>query len=64
MAPRLPQDFFAIAGKAPCDVKTAKNYFDPKKRAAMKPSVKARVSLAVRACGFTDPAATREENAA
>lgn len=62
MKPRLPAQFFQIAAQAPCDVKTARAYFDPEKRKRMKPTISARVSVAVVALGFEDPA--REEHAA
>jgi hypothetical protein len=59
-APRLPADFFRIAATAPCDLKTARAFFQPGKREKMKPTTAERVRVAVVALGFDDPAANHQ----
>ncbi len=57
MKPRLPAQFFQIAATAPCDIKTARSFFEPEKRRRMKPTTAERVRAAVIALGFEDPTA-------
>jgi hypothetical protein len=56
-APRLPAEYFKIAATAPCDIKTARAFFQPEKRSKMKPTTAERVRVAVVALGFDDPTA-------
>lgn len=57
------QTLYQLSGKAGCDVKTAKRWFDVTQRGRMKPLVRARVDRAAVELGITPPIQQQAEKA-